>query len=296
MSSLPFYVVATMAVKGGTGKSLVAINIAARLAKRYRVALFDADIDSPNLSSMLGLKEKLTLDKDWKFVPVKWEKDGVRMGVVSMGLFDDGGLVTLYKQGEETRRIVNDMLGHTDWGSIDILVVDLPAGSGDELRAVLESVGGVMLGIILVTLPVTFDDCHRVIELCSRNGLRILGMVENMKGAVSSEGKKVVVEGDGREFEPFGVDGEEKKGGKGRTMRGVAESYGIKYFGGVPLVEGMYLKLMRGEPIIPAHSEKAFNEAVDTVSGSLTERQKEAVSAAPSPAIKKKRWWQFWKR
>ncbi|MEA3559832.1 MAG: P-loop NTPase, partial [Candidatus Thermoplasmatota archaeon] len=201
-------------------------------------------------------------------------EDGAR-DLSLYGLAKPRLVVTLYKKGEETRQILDDLIKHTDWGDTEIVVIDLPAGSGDELHSVISSVGDDLLGVVLVTLPVTYDDCIRVIELCTRNRIPILGMIENMAGARTMDGKRVLVEGEDREFYPLGFGQDAYTGDWNTDMEEVANNAGITFLGKIPLIEGMFGKIMSGDPEIPEHSIEAIDHAVEAIVSAVDKRKGE---------------------
>ena len=228
-----------MAVKGGTGKSLNTINLALMLSKHYKVGLLDADVDSPNLPSMLRLETPMVLMQDHTFIPIDYK--GIQ--VVSAGLFQKG-IFTVCKTGREIRQIVSDMLHRSHWGPLDLILVDEPAGSDEELKAIMES-GHPLLGVIVVSQPTTYDDCWRSIELCTRFKMHIIGIIENMSGAVWQDGSPVVHPETKQPYLPLGQPND------GKEIEKLAISTGITFLGRIPLVENMYARIHAGNPCFP---------------------------------------------
>lgn len=229
----------SMSVKGGTGKSLASIQLAVLLSKHYSVGLLDADVDSPNLPKMLGLTEPMVLDSKHTFIPA--QHNGLK--IVSTGLFQKG-IFTVCKTGHENRQIVTDLLKNTLWGNTQIIVVDQPAGSDEELRAVIHS-GHPFIGVVLVTQPTTHDDCYRVIEICTRFKIRVLGIIENMAGATFEDGTPVIHPTTGKPFLPFGDPQGEL------DIQTLARNTGIEYLGPVPLVENVSARLVSDNLLLP---------------------------------------------
>jgi Mrp family chromosome partitioning ATPase len=242
-----------MSVKGGTGKSLSAIQISVLLSRIYRVGLLDADVDSPNLPKMLNLTEPMQLDSRHTFIPATY--NGLR--VVSTGLFQKG-IFTVCKTGTENRQIVSDLLKNTLWADTQIIVVDQPAGSDEELRAIIHS-GHPFIGVVLITQPTTYDDCFRVIEICTRFKIRVLGVIENMVGAVFEDGTPVTHPTTGRPFLPFGDPQGEC------DIQTLARNTGIEYIGSVPVVENVVARMLSGNPLIPDSVLPPYIKVIDKV-------------------------------
>ncbi len=168
-------VVAVGSVKGGVGKSTVAVNIAVALAQRgAAVGLLDADVYGPDIPMMMGC-ERTPVQTDGKFQPI------VRHGV---RFFSFGCLVP-----EETPIIWRGPLLHTGirqllkdvlWGELDYLIVDLPPGTGDVPLTLSQSVA--LTGTVIVTTPqqVALRVALKALKMWRQSGVPILGLVENM--------------------------------------------------------------------------------------------------------------------
>lgn len=254
-------VVLSQSIKGGCGKTLIAVNMAHKLAKDYRVALVDCDVDSPNVGGMISIKNKIQQDENRYFIPAKWEMEGrLPVEVVSAGMFDEG-LVTLFKTGEEVRQILYDLIQRSRWSSPDYMICDLPAGSGDELRAVMETLGRYLVGTVLVTLPTTLEDCMRVVDLCSRFGVRILGIIVNQDGAICECGGHPICPECEKPFNPLGTVDEMPE----ITAEGLANKFNIPLLGKIPIMMGFSQQVAQGNPIIPEHSEGPINMAIEEI-------------------------------
>lgn len=177
------HLVAVASGKGGVGKSTVSLNVAVALAQRdLRTAVLDADVYGPDIPVMVGLTRR-TPATSWSLwrrgqaplVPV--ERFGVKLMSVGFLLGEQQGFPWI----EQTlpfavRQLVDDV----DWGELDILVLDLPPGTTELQRHVLEEVR--LSGALLVVTPqdVAHLDAKKLISLLEENEVPVLGAVENM--------------------------------------------------------------------------------------------------------------------
>ena len=173
-------VVAISSGKGGVGKSTVAVNLACALAATgLRVGLLDADLYGPNTPIMLGLSETApeTVEEDGQQLLVPLESCGIAM--VSMGLLINPGQPVIWR-GPMLNGVIRQFLYQVKWGDRDVLVVDLPPGTGDAQLSLAQAVP--MEGVVIVTTPqqVALADSRRGLAMFQQLGVPILGVVENM--------------------------------------------------------------------------------------------------------------------
>ncbi|KKZ14363.1 MAG: sodium:proton antiporter [Candidatus Synechococcus spongiarum 142] len=173
-------VVAISSGKGGVGKSTVAVNLACALATTgLRVGLLDADLYGPNTPIMLGLSEKkpTTVEDHGQQLLLPLESCGIAM--VSMGLLINPGQPVIWR-GPMLNGVIRQFLYQVKWGERDVLVVDLPPGTGDAQLSLAQAVP--MEGVVIVTTPqqVALADSRRGLAMFQQLGVPILGVVENM--------------------------------------------------------------------------------------------------------------------
>ena len=174
------HVVAVSSGKGGVGKSTVAVNLACALARRnLRVGLLDADIYGPNVPTMLGVADRTPIVRgrgaEQCIVPI----DSCGIAMVSMGLLIENHQPVIWR-GPMLNGIIRQFLYQVDWGSRDVLVVDLPPGTGDAQLSLAQAVP--ISGVLVVTTPqmVSLQDAHRGLAMFRQIGVNVLGIVENM--------------------------------------------------------------------------------------------------------------------
>ena len=189
-------IIGVMSGKGGVGKSFVASALAITLAKMgKRVGLLDADICSPDMFRMLGIKNKTLPTSDNKIVPV--EKYGVK--VVSMAGLCTSDDEPVAWRGPILSKIIQKLLKESLWGELDMLIIDFPTGTPDVTLNILQNV--LVDGVILVTTPqeLCVTATRRTATMASMLKVPLIGVVENMRGEIFGEG------GGGRLAEVYGI-------------------------------------------------------------------------------------------
>ncbi|WP_276271396.1 P-loop NTPase [Haloarcula litorea] len=168
------HVVAVASAKGGVGKSTTAAHLACALAADREVALFDADIHGPNAPDLLDVTGPIHSSEEGDPLPVR--RGGLE--VMSVGLMEDGA--PLAWRGAMAHDAVDDLFANTAWRNDDVLVVDLPPGTGDVVLTTLQEVP--VDGVVVVTTPfhASVSDTSRTVELFRDNGVPVLGTVVNM--------------------------------------------------------------------------------------------------------------------
>lgn len=168
------HVIAVASAKGGVGKSTVATNLACALAADHDTALFDADIHGPNVPGLLDVSGPIHSSDEGDPLPIRSKG----LEVMSIGLMEDGA--PLAWRGAMAHDAVDDLLANTAWGNDDVLVVDLPPGTGDVVLTTLQEAP--VDGVVVVTTPfhASVSDTARTVELFRDNDVPVLGAVVNM--------------------------------------------------------------------------------------------------------------------
>jgi len=168
------HVIAVASAKGGVGKSTVAAHLACALAAEHEVALFDADIHGPNVPALVDATGPIHATDAGDPMPVR--RRG--MDVMSVGLMEDGA--PLAWRGAMAHDALSDLFENTAWENDDVLVIDLPPGTGDVVLTTLQDVR--VDGVVVVTTPfhAAVSDTGRTVELFRDNDVPVLGAVVNM--------------------------------------------------------------------------------------------------------------------
>lgn len=182
-------IVAVAGGKGGVGKSTVSVNLGLGLARLgYRTGLLDADVHGPNVPLMLGVRRRGAAAGWQAIVPLATGKPGSRLPaleryglrVMSLALLAGEDQALLADNAPLVGLLVRGLLELVDWGDLDVLVLDLPPGTGEPLATLLETVR--LDGVLLVTTPqdVARLDAGRALAAFQAATIPVLGVIENM--------------------------------------------------------------------------------------------------------------------
>ena len=242
-------VLAVASGKGGVGKSSLAANLAVAFSQAgHRVGVLDADIYGHSIPHILGIRQRPIAVDDLIVPPVK---DDLKL--MSIGFFLDGNEPVMWR-GPMLHRALEQFLTDVHWGEIDVLVVDMPPGTGD----ISISLGQLLprAEVLVVTTPqkLAQDVAARAAAMAQKTNMRLLGVVENMSGDV------------------FGSGGGEE----------LAGALGVPLLGTVPLDAELREQGDAGAPVVSALPEADSAQAILAIAKEIEELRR-----APGPGIVK---------
>lgn len=250
------YVVAVASGKGGVGKSTVSANLAAALSSLgRRIGLLDADVYGPSLPLMLGVDERPQVTEEKKLLPVT--KYGLQ--VMSTGFLVPRGQAVVWR-GPMLDKLLTEFLHNVEWGHLDVLIIDLPPGTGDAQLTIVQKAP--LSGGVVVTTPqdVALLDVRRGVKMFTESQVPVLGVIENMSYHICRRC--------GHRAEIF------SHGGGAR----MAEQFQVPFLGEIPLVREIRVGGDNGVPLViadPGHPQSlAFLQIARQVLMRLEERSR----------------------
>lgn len=256
------HIIAVASGKGGVGKSTVAANLAIALSNNgQKTGLLDADIYGPSQPRMMGVQGEKPGTSQNVIQPL--EAHGVKL--MSIGFMVDEEKALVWR-GPMVQTAIYQMLRDVNWGSkeepLDILVVDMPPGTGDAQLTMAQKVP--LAGAVIVSTPqdIALLDARKGIEMFGAVDVPVLGVIENMSTYVCSNC--------GHEDHLFGHGG----------ARAEAKKRGVPFLGEVPLHVDIRVKGDEGTPVVAAMPDSAHAKAFDDMAVQIIDRLEALKKAA----------------
>jgi ATP-binding protein involved in chromosome partitioning len=257
-------IIAVASGKGGVGKSTTSVNLALGLkANGLRVGILDADIYGPSMPRLLGIRGKPETVDGKTLKPM--EKYGLK--VMSMGFLVEEETPMIWR-GPMVMSALTQMLREVEWGPLDVLVVDMPPGTGDAQLTMAQQVP--LAGAVIVSTPqdLALIDARKGLNMFRKVDVPLLGIVENMSYFVAPD--------TGRRYDIFGHGGAKRE----------AERLGVTFLGEVPLEMLIRETSDAGAPVVVSAPDGAAAKAFRDIATRTWERVSEERGAAEAaPAI-----------
>jgi ATP-binding protein involved in chromosome partitioning len=258
-------IIAVASGKGGVGKSTTAVNIALGLAANgLKVGILDADIYGPSMPRLLAIRGR-PASADGKILK-PMENYGLK--AMSMGFLVDEETPMIWR-GPMVISALTQMLREVEWGPLDVLVVDMPPGTGDAQLTMAQQVP--LAGAIIVSTPqdLALIDARKGLNMFRKVDVPLIGIVENMSYFIAPD--------TGKRYDIFGHGGARRE----------AERLGVTFLGEVPLEMGIRESSDEGRPVVAASPDGPEAKIYRAIAAKVWERLKEekGAAAAAVPAI-----------
>jgi ATP-binding protein involved in chromosome partitioning len=257
------HVIAVASGKGGVGKSTTAANLALALAKQgHKVAVFDADIFGPSMPRMLGMADKKPLSDGKTVQPL--ENHGVKVMSIGFMLKEDDPIIW---RGPMVMGALEQMLRDVAWGELDVMVIDMPPGTGDTQLTISQRVP--LAGAVIVSTPqdIALLDARRGLNMFRKVEVPILGLIENMSYHICSKC--------GHREDIFDHGGAHK----------TADDFDAAFLGEIPLDIKIRSTSDRGTPIVIAEPDSPHAKAYDAIARRIWDKLESGGRKAPKIRI-----------
>jgi ATP-binding protein involved in chromosome partitioning len=229
-------VIAVCSGKGGVGKSTIAANLAVAIAQTGKqVGILDADVYGHSIPHVLGIRQKPVLVDKMIVPPVNHD-----LKLMSIGFFLDDNQPVMWR-GPMLHRALEQFLSDVHWGHVDVLVVDMPPGTGDVAISLGQLLPRAETLVVTTPQPAAQEVASRAGTMAQKTGMRLIGVVENMTGDV------------------FGSGGGER----------LAQELGVPVLGSVPLDPLLRECGDAGEPLMVAAPDSSSARALRAIAGEI---------------------------
>jgi ATP-binding protein involved in chromosome partitioning len=251
-------VIAVASGKGGVGKSTTALNLALGLRDLgLRVGLLDADIYGPSVPRLTGIREKPQLNDDKKMIPI------ARFGlaIMSIGFLVEEDTAMIWR-GPMVMSAITQMLRDVAWGTLDILVVDMPPGTGDAQLTLAQNVP--LKGAVIISTPqdLSLIDARRGLAMFRKVNVPVLGIVENMSYFQCPHC--------GTRSDIFGHGG----------ARHEAERLGVPFLGEIPLHMSIRTTSDSGTPVVESEPDGPYAAIYRAIGAKVRDQLQGVIAAA----------------
>jgi ATP-binding protein involved in chromosome partitioning len=251
-------VIAVASGKGGVGKSTTALNLALGLRDLgLKVGLLDADIYGPSVPRLTGLHEKPELDGERKMIPLR----RFGLAIMSIGFLVEEETAMIWR-GPMVMSAVTQMLRDVAWGTLDVLVVDMPPGTGDAQLTLAQNVP--LRGAVIVSTPqdLSLIDARRGLAMFRKVNVPVLGIVENMSYFQCPHC--------GTKSDIFGHGG----------ARHEAEKLDVPFLGEIPLHMAIRASSDAGSPVVDSEPDGPHAAIYRAIAGQVRDQLKGSIAAA----------------
>ena len=249
-------VIAVASGKGGVGKSTTALNLALGLRDLgLKVGLLDADIYGPSVPRLTGLHEKPELNGERKMIPLR----RFGLAIMSIGFLVEEETAMIWR-GPMVMSAVTQMLRDVAWGTLDVLVVDMPPGTGDAQLTLAQNVP--LKGAVIVSTPqdLSLIDARRGLAMFRKVNVPVLGIVENMSYFQCPHC--------GTKSDIFGHGG----------ARHEAEKLGVPFLGEIPLHMAIRASSDAGSPVVDSEPDGPHAAIYRAIAGQVRDQLKGVVA------------------
>ncbi len=257
------HIIAVASGKGGVGKSTTAVNLALAFQDQgLKVGVLDSDIYGPSMPRLLGITGRPQPTQGNILKPM----DGYGLKVMSMGFLVEEDTPMIWR-GPMVMSAITQMLKEVDWGELDLMVVDMPPGTGDAQLTMAQQVP--LAGAIIVSTPqdLALIDARKGLNMFRKVDVPVLGIVENMSYFLCPSC--------GERSDIFGHGG----------ARQEAEKLGVPFLGEVPLHMDIREKSDSGQPIVMSDPKSPLAEVYREIAAKAWAGVENEVSAAAPPKI-----------
>jgi ATP-binding protein involved in chromosome partitioning len=251
-------VIAVASGKGGVGKSTTAINLALGLRDLgLRVGLLDADIYGPSVPRLTGIHEKPQLNDDKKMIPL--QRFG--LAIMSIGFLVEEETAMIWR-GPMVMSAITQMLRDVVWGTLDVLVVDMPPGTGDAQLTLAQNVP--LKGAVIISTPqdLALIDARRGLAMFKKVNVPVLGIVENMSYFQCPQC--------GTRSDIFGHGG----------ARHEAERLGVPFLGEIPLHMSIRATSDSGTPVVESEPDGPYAAIYRAIGAKVRDQLQDVIAAA----------------